>query len=256
MNRLYKYLAPVVIISLFIFILPNLAQAQISRISSQDATATGTTSVTAMYAATPSTNDLLVAIIWSDSGTGGLTTVPSGWSLATDSSGGSGDLYFYYEVAPTSQPTTITFGDTSASNMILTIYEYTGNVTVSPLDKTQVNSSGISSVLSQSTGTTAATSQANELAVAAAHWTSGTQTLSSWSNGYVALSSSIGSRMFTSQLIFSFIGTQQTTITVTGTSATVLAGIVTFKAAPGPFHALVYIQASKILINKGITVIN
>ena len=244
MKKYFVIVALILVVALF----PSFSDAAISRIVAQDATGTGTTSVTATYLSTPTVNDLLIAVLYSsDGGTGGPpTTVPSGWLSVFTTGRSSGDGYIYYKIAGASEPTAVTFADTGSSNMQLGVYEYTGNATTGVLDKNATNST-ISSLTCPS-GTTTATAQGDELAVVMAQWNV-SQSAPSWSNSFSNIAS-IASNLFVGQKILTVTGTQTSTLTVTGTSAGCVSGIATFKAAPiGP--AILTIRGGSFVVQGG-----
>lgn len=250
-NRFYKFLAPMVIVSLLIFVLPYTARAAITRLVAQNATATGTTTATATYASTPTQNDLLLANVFSNSGAGTIVA-PSGWIQAADNAGTAGDNYLYYKIAAASEPTGITFSDSSATGIQLAIYEYTGNAVTNVLDQVAFSGFGANGLVAN-TGTTAATTQANELVFASARWAQ-IQSSPVWSNGFTGVTSLAGN-LFTGEKFITAIGTQNTTVTVTGTTGGYLAFIATFKAIPPPPHAKVTIQKAKVF-DKARIIIN
>lgn len=132
----------------------------IFRITTQDATGTGTTSATATYAATPRKGNLLIAVVRDDFGS---FTLPAGWIQAV-SSGAARVGAVYYKIAGASEPTVITLSDASASTSAIAIYEYTGFSGVAQPDKTATASG--TGTTTNPTGTTATTAAANELLIA------------------------------------------------------------------------------------------
>lgn len=246
-NRFYKFIAPLVIVSLVVFIFPReVVASTITRIPAQNASGTGVASATATYGSTPTQGDLLISVACADTAAS-FTTTPSGWTQIFDTTAGTsqGELDMYYKVAGASEPTGVTYALTGAGSMNVMAFEYTGNTSVSVFDKFSTNSAGLTSSLVADTATSPATTQASELAFAAACWPLAAQTLSAWSNSFSAITS-VASHNFVSEKFLTVTGTQQTTLTVTGTTQRWAAGVATFKAQPGPFHALVTISNASV----------
>ena len=193
----------------------------IARKTTQDASATGTSTVTATYPAATTAGNLLIMIVTTNN-TG--ASVPAGWSIALGDPGLSATVVaLYYKVAAGSE-TTVTSTDTGG-NMGLFIAEYNGFTGTPTLDVSANNGSG-ASVLTISTGTTVTTTTANGLAIAAAYINSAT-TFSSWSNAFVNLTKV--NITYSAEKILSATGTQTSLLTTTGTAGTAGALIATFK---------------------------
>src|SRR3982751_1054812 len=100
----------------------------ISRITSQDAKgASTTTSVSATYPGATTSNNLLIASIYSNGGTGTFTG-RSGWTQRSQQVAGGIFINIYDKIADGTE-TTVTANDTAGSLMKIHIYEYTGNRT-------------------------------------------------------------------------------------------------------------------------------
>lgn len=197
----------------------------ISRLTGQDATGTSlTTSVSAIYASTPTLNNLLIAIVASNND-GNLDTI-AGWTLAIESSGSpASDISILYKVSNGAESTTVTANNTGASLMELAIFEYSGLATSSVLDKTATGN-GVGTTVS--TGTTATTTIADELLIVGVG-SSSLQTATSWSNSFTTRQV-IGTvnTLLCSDRIVSATGAYETTLTG-GNVTTMGACIATFK---------------------------
>lgn len=200
----------------------------IARITTQDATGTGTGSASATYAATPTSGNLLIAVIGNDNLTLSLTN--SGWTLGPSTSSSINELNLYYKVAGVSEPTVVTMTtDAGASKSSIAIYEYNGFTGTPTLDQSTIGGAFSTATLTCDCGTTAATTVANELVFASALW-NGAETLSSWTNTFTARNS-VGGHLFTSDKIVAATAAYQTTATVTGTAGANSGVIATFKSA-------------------------
>jgi hypothetical protein len=141
--------------------------------------------MSAVYGATPTQNNLLIAAANSDSD---ITMTSTGWSIAASIVAATG-LYIYWKIAGAGESTTVTIGINVSDSGEMAIYEYSGN-TASPLDKTATAS--VSGVASCGTGTTATTAQADELLFAAVGKDStATWNGLAWTNSFVTLSGPI-----------------------------------------------------------------
>lgn len=207
----------------------------ISRITTQDATGTNAgTSVSATYAVTPTSGNLLVAII-QDNGAGISTTI-TGWIQAvTDSSSGTAEAYIFYRIANGTESTTVTANNSGATLMNIAIYEYRGLSTSLVLDKTVSNTGGAGS--SVSTGTTPTTTASNELLVAGVGVFGVTATSPSWTNSFNAISTvTLGTNVtFTADRIVSHTGAYETTLSFTGIANNETALLATFRATTSGF---------------------
>lgn len=218
---------------------PNMA---ISRLIGQDATGTSsTTSVTATYPGATTANNLLIAVCGDNDGNGGTQTL-TGWTEAIGFQNTSGsDCHIFYKVAVGNE-TTVTVSNSGAALMRLAIYEYTGNATSTPSDKTAGSGSTIGATTCP-TGTTASTTVADELLIAGALIGGVAASSPSWSNSFntrdTVASSTIN--LFTADKIVSATGTYTTTVTYTGASSGATGVIATFKAAILPNNGFVIV---------------
>lgn len=143
-----------------------------TRLTGQDASGTSAAaSVAAVYASTPTQNNLLIAAVWANVTTG-VTTI-TGWTLAVESVTGStaanGSVALFYKVAGAGESTTVTANATGASVMRSQIYEYSGVATSSLTDGTSSANSGATAGTTQAAaaGGQLATTNANDLLIAA-----------------------------------------------------------------------------------------
>jgi len=137
--------------------------------------------VSASFASAPTANNLLVAIAGNrDAAT---VSAPSGWSVAISQTNNTPGQAIFYKFAGAAESTTVTVSGYSPSTRLgLSIYEYCGIDSASPL-----NDSGSSS----GTGTTVSsgginTTQANTLIVVGLV-TNAETAFASWSNGFSEL---------------------------------------------------------------------
>lgn len=207
----------------------------ISRITGQDATATGaaTGTVAATYPAVPTQGNLLIAIMTS-SGDGISFLANTGWTLGPQSASAKG-VALFYKVAGNGELQAISLTPDAIGNTFnLAIYEYQGFPGIPTLDQTSggVNASGLTSPC----GTTLKTSYPNELVIAGAFVANG-NTFSSWSGGFNAVTTVVDaaapSRLFTAQQIATSTSTFTTTLTTTG-AATENEGIIATFYSTGP----------------------
>jgi hypothetical protein len=151
----------------------------------QTAQGGGTTgTITANFAATPTQDNLLIAI--AATRLGGNINTPSGWSVAIkqDNSGGfaAPNQTIFYRVAGASESSTVIVTTTASGNGTgLHIYEYSGTSTSSPLDGNPGSNSGSSHPIS--TGNVTNTSFGNDLLIAGVVSTRG-NSLTGWTNGF------------------------------------------------------------------------
>jgi hypothetical protein len=135
-----------------------------------------------VYATPPVQNNLLIVAAMSSS-FGSMTS--TGWSSGplTDDFDA---MYMYYKIAGASESSTVAWTPTTNDETAMWIAEYSGNVTVSPLDGSAINKPSVSAT-TIATGTTATLTQADELAVAvvsAVRLATGA-TVTGWSNSFV-----------------------------------------------------------------------
>jgi hypothetical protein len=146
-----------------------------------------TTTTSLASTGTTGAGDLLVAVIRvrntvSLATVSGVTdSASNAWSKAAGvTQGTQADMEVWY--APNAAGvTSVTATVTSASALAETVFDITGALTSSPLDKTATLSG---SSTAASTGTTAATSQASEIAIAGIGWNGTTATPSGQTTGY------------------------------------------------------------------------
>ena len=199
------------------------------------ASAGNASSITATYGAAPTQDNLLVLV--HHYRTTGTVTLPAGWTQAVLQSA-SGKFTIAYKIAGAAEGTGVTVSVGFADDQTLTIFEYSGIDTASPLDRTASNA--CSTTTSCSTGTTATTSVADELIIAgiATMGASGGWD-NTWTNGFTQQSTveSTGgganghSASSTADIIVSATGTFETTEGWT-TTRSAQGVIATFKAAP------------------------
>jgi hypothetical protein len=141
-----------------------------------------TSSVTATYGAAPTQANLLVLVHhYRDMGT---VTLPTGWTQAVALVDSGSTITIAYKIAGATEGAGVTVSVSVSDHQTLTIFEYSGIDTASPLDQTASNGCR-SNGTSCSSGTTATTVQADELVIAAiglngpsGGWTN------TWTNGF------------------------------------------------------------------------
>jgi hypothetical protein len=141
--------------------------------------------VSVVFGAGPTQNNLLLCAAMSSS-FGSMTS--SGWTQAVAEDQFDA-MYLYYKIAGAGESSTVTWTPTVNDRTAVWIAEYSGNVTVSPLDKTAVNDPA-ANASTIATGTTAALSQADELAVAvvsAVRVSATTATINSYNNSFTEI---------------------------------------------------------------------
>ena len=133
----------------------------------QDAGTVGNqTSITATFGSTPTEDNLLILVHYYSSAS--TVTLPSGWTEAEqnrDTNDNGNTTTIAYKVAGASEGTGVTVTVGSSRHSTLSIFEYSGIVTSSPLDQSAQNS--CQDGRSCSVGTTGTTSQADELVIGA-----------------------------------------------------------------------------------------
>jgi hypothetical protein len=147
-------------------------------------TATGTAeasaSVSAVFGATPTQGNLLIAIAGNDDVD--TPSTPSGWSVAINEAANNPGQVIFYKVAGASESTTVTVsGYSSNPDLGLHLYEYRGIARTSPLDRTASDAGTSGDPLSS--GTTPTTSTRRELLIAAFVIAKDT-TFSGWTNSF------------------------------------------------------------------------
>ena len=153
----------------------NSAQARGGIALIQKATGGGTTStISATFASTPTTGDLLVAVVATR--TNGAITAPSGWSTAINQAGTPSQGIFY-KIAGAAESTTVTATTAATGNGTgIHIYEYRG---VTTLDASSSSTGTGTAVASGSLTTTTA----NNLVIAATVKNAGAS-YTAWSNSF------------------------------------------------------------------------
>ncbi len=197
-------------------------------------------SITATYGTAPTQGNLLVLVHHYRNPN--IVTVPAGWMKAVVLVGPqTATLTIAYKIAELAEGNGVTVSVGHDARQTLTIFEYSGIDTASPLDQTAFNPC-ISATTSCSTGTTATTVQTDELVIAgiATNGASGGFG-NTWTNGFTQQSTvaSTGggpvqqSNSSTADLIVSATGTFETTESWV-TSRKAQGVIATFKAFVGP----------------------
>jgi hypothetical protein len=148
----------------------------------QSATGGDTTSpFSAHLGSAPLSNNLLVAICVTRNA--GNMTGPGGWSTAIEEDNLTLSQGIYYKVAGASESQDVTCTSTaSGSSTAITVYEWTGAATASPLDGT-AGSAGGSSTSNVSSGTPSGLSYANDLLIVGIVHSTGTS-LSGQTNSF------------------------------------------------------------------------
>ncbi|MFQ5948115.1 MAG: DUF2341 domain-containing protein, partial [Acidimicrobiia bacterium] len=215
--------------------------------------ATAGTSITASYGSAPTQDNLLVLVHhYRDSAT---VTLPAGWTLAVDFVDGVSKITIGYKIAGAAEGTDVTVTTSVVDRMTITILEYSGIDTVSPLDQTSSN--GCTAVTSCSTGTTGTTAQANELIVAGIGLTGQDGGWgNTWTNGFTQQTTVVStgggptgdSSHTTADRIVSATGTFETTESWTD-SRDAQGAIATFRAGPYDFRNSITIDRA----NVGVT---
>lgn len=99
------------------------AEGAISLVRTSTGDVRGASTVSATYTGTPTENNLLIAVLATD--TSVTISTPPGWTAATSTAGAPGQAIFY-RIAGASEPTLVTGTTGSNSNLGLHIYEYSG----------------------------------------------------------------------------------------------------------------------------------
>jgi hypothetical protein len=135
-----------------------------------------------VFGSAPVQNNLLICAAMSSS-FGSMTS--TGWSSGplTDDFDA---MYMYYKIAGASESSTVSWTPSANDETALWIAEYSGNVTVSPLDGSTFNKPSVNAATIAS-GTTATLTQADELAVAVVSSVRAATgaTVTGWSNSFV-----------------------------------------------------------------------
>lgn len=211
----------------------------IARITAQDATASGTSPLSATYPSTPTQGNLLIAIVGDSDGLNNATAL-SGWTqvVPIGNASSASEVNIFFKIAGASEPTSVspTFG--ASITATIAIYEYSGPASSSVLDKS-TSAGGAGSP--QSTGTTAATTVASDLVIVAGFSSGNTPTFTSWTNSVTLRNSVIIGTfgLFTGDKIVSATGTYESTLTLGGSVAFISTIIATFKS-PSSVSARIY----------------
>jgi hypothetical protein len=202
----------------------------------------GASSTLTVDIATPTQNNLLVAVLFTRSS---AWTLPSGFSLAIEHDNTSNDdsLVIAYKVAGASEADPQWSGldaGGDGTGAAASVYEFSGTATVSPFDDAEV-STGISSGTSKSSGTTATLAQADEVAIAGFGYRGVVPGATiSFTNSYtigpntnpVSDGGGALAALLDAYRIVAATTAQETTASWTGTSD-VIGAIATFKAGAG-----------------------
>lgn len=207
----------------------------ITRIASQDASASGTTSVTATYPLVPTKGNLLIAeVTQSDtSGTSSNGLTQSGWTSAisnatADATGTTMNILYKIAGANEGQLATAT---SSLGVISVFIYEYTGWSGTPTLDRT-VSAENHTGVTSLASGSTATTTSADELVVVGISLNPAV-TSPSFSNSFNTRGT--GTQSFVGDKIVNVTGAQSSTASWT-TSARAAICIASFKSVGPSFR--------------------
>ena len=143
--------------------IPPIARRQFVGVTSQSQT-----SITATWTQATQAGNLLVAVVSaSDVGLIGTITPPSGWTLATSYEWNNIKTAIYYIANNAGGRTSERFTFVHFPDSSLQLAEYTGAMTLAPLDKTAFNGDSFATSGTISTGNTTTTAQAKELVVTA-----------------------------------------------------------------------------------------
>jgi hypothetical protein len=203
----------------------------VQRVTNQSAAAVS--SLTGSFGTTPVQNHLLVANANSDAT---LTMTSTGWTLAVQSVNDTG-LYQWYKLAGAAESSSVTVTPSVSASTEITIEEWSGNATTSPLD--QVNSgSQTTNAATVPSGTTPATTNADDRAIAAFGWNdTSVVTMSTYTNSYAEVVETKGlggtaTNIAVAELDLAATGAQSTTGTLSGTNNSIKSGLIgTYKAA-------------------------
>lgn len=147
-------------------------------------------SITATFASTPTSGNLMVAIICSNDGT---ATNPSGWTTAINNYNATEDdfIRIAYKVAGASESTAVTFTGLT-NNHVLDIMEFSGT-DATPLDDTG-NTARTTSVQTLAVGTTeSCTTTVNDTVAIAGLILRGTAASPSINDSYIGLQNALNS---------------------------------------------------------------
>lgn len=146
-----------------------------TKVQSQTALTTasgGAANLAATFGASPTVNNLLLCAVCSNTtANANLLTSGSmvGWSLAQAAVDTTG-TYLYYKLSDGSE-TTVTWTPSTTATTVMAIFEYSGNVTSSPLDQAAGHTDNTqTTAASWASGTTGTLAQSDELAVVVFGW--------------------------------------------------------------------------------------
>jgi hypothetical protein len=199
-----------------------------------------TNTVTTSFTNTPTSGNLLIAVLQSTANGTPTGDSVTGFTFAVRvQQGGAAHLALYYKVAGASESKNVVGTWTSSTNLNLAIMEWSG-ITSATLDKTASTATTGSGVTSRSSGTTATTTANIELCIAA-FGQGNTTTAQSFSNSFTDEFSPDTVPMAIASLITSSTGTYETT--ESWTTSRVAGGLIaTFKDGAtligNPFYRL------------------
>lgn len=189
-------------------------------------------SIAATFGATPTENNLLIAVVDHDDNLVTIST-PAGWTQVHNITGDKSVIAYFYKVAGGGESATVTVTFSGSATGNLQILEYEGIVATSPLDVSASNDGGSSKDLTCPSGTTAATAQANSLAVSGHNFEKQVSGTAGYSNGFTEQATlgdnNVDIFLGVGDKILTATGTQDTTLTVTGTASTHIGVIAVFK---------------------------
>jgi hypothetical protein len=123
----------------------------ITRLSGQDSTGTGTTSATTTYGSTPTSGNLMIAVLFVDDNNG-VMTYPSGFTKVVEElsqSSAQRTVTVLYKAAGASESSSFSGGSSTAASTQLDLYEYSGFV-APVVDQSSHNASALSTSISTS----------------------------------------------------------------------------------------------------------
>lgn len=210
----------------------------IARVQGPRAGSTAGTPAVATYLSTPTSGNLLIAVIRGSTAASNASI--SGWTKAVNVLySGAGEVVLFYKVAGAGESTSVSVAWTSSTQTDISIEEWGGFTGTPTLDKTASTATTGGAVASRSSGTTATTTDANELCIAA--WAMGasvTAASQSYTNSFVEESDIFASHYaFYASRVVTSTGTFEST--EAWTTSRVCGGIIaTFKgvsaAGAGP----------------------
>lgn len=142
---------------------------QITRVQSTAAAAQSQTSVTATWPSATHAGDLLVASVSAANNSYPIATftMPAGWQLASTYEWNNIKTSLYYYPSNPGSRTVETVSVGTYRDLVLQLAEYSGVMSVSPLDKSNFNGANTPASGQVSTGSTATTAQSKELLISA-----------------------------------------------------------------------------------------